>query len=231
MDLKDRKKIIRKIHFPIEGFIITNTLCLVGIYIIYLSGILDSKNITMLYNKILSIGPPIVVAIFFIIINLFVWIMFFINIIMRPKKETVYFYRIKNNDMNSRNNIIEYFVDKKGKKYYYGFSTDNIENNCYYSVMKTHDYIYEIIEKTEDDWEPKERISYWYNFYSPFGNFEDILLLPIIYVILIVELMVCTIIKIIGIISCIFTICLIIYDLNYKIKLNNITDNNKSIKK
>jgi hypothetical protein len=62
------------------------------------------------------------------------------------------------------------------------------------------------------------------NYYSPFGNFEDIFLLPIVYVILIPGvlsfLMASGFDKIYGLIFSAVPLYAIIYDLIYKIKLN-----------
>lgn len=69
----------------------------------------------------------------------------------------------------------------------------------------------------------KEKKSYWLNLYSPFGNFENICLLPIVYVILLPGILSLFISKgyqkLYGLVYSAFPIFIIIYDLFYKIKL------------
>ena len=113
-----------------------------------------------------------------------------------------------------------------------------MEENNYYYVLKTNDYIYEVMEKTSENWIPKEKKSYWLNFYSPIGNFEDIFLLPIAYIILLPGLLSILMSegyqKIYGVIFSVVPLYVIGYDLIYKIKLkssnNNAIDNTNFLK-
>ena len=106
----------------------------------------------------------------------------------------------------------KYSIDRYVGKYYYTLK-------AYGSVKKILNESYETFIV------PKEKKSYWLNFYSPLGNFENILLLPILYVILLPGLL--SVImsdgfsKIYGIIYSFFPFFLLIYDFIYKIKLNN----------
>lgn len=76
-----------------------------------------------------------------------------------------------------------------------------------------------------------EKTSYWYNFYSPVGSFENILLLPIIYIILLTGTL--NFIsaegseQVYGIIFSVLPLYLIGYDLYHKIKRNNSDVKNK----
>ena len=85
------------------------------------------------------------------------------------------------------------------------------------------------MEKTNGSWIPKEKKSYWLNFYSPVGNFEDIFLLPIVYVILLSGLLILLMSEgdqqIFGVINSAVPFYMIVYDLIYKIKLKQ--SNNK----
>ena len=55
------------------------------------------------------------------------------------------------------------------------------ENKFYY-VLRTRDCIYFVYNEAVESWVPKEKKSFWLTWYSPMGLFEDIFLLPIIYV-------------------------------------------------
>ena len=83
--------------------------------------------------------------------------------------------------------------------------------------------------ETFDDLIPKEKKSYWLNFYSPIGNFEEILLLPIIYVMLLPGILSFIMSKgyqkIYGLIFSAIPLYVIIYDLIYKIKLKKSNTN------
>ena len=181
---------------------------------VLLSGIFDVKNSNMLYDCISKNGLMVIFGAFFFFCFLYILKAFFLNIIIKPKKKILYLYKDENN--------YAYFLDNKGKKYFYG-ECEN-EENCYYYVLKTRDYIYGILEKTNEDWTPKEKKSYWLTFYSPIGDFENLLLLPIIYVMLLPAilsfLMSKGYIKIYGIMFGIVPVYLIVYDLIHKINSN-----------
>ncbi len=136
-----------------------------------------------------------------------------------------------------KNDNETYFINKKGKTFDFYYDKNQLQENCYYYVLKTRNCIYEVIEKTNASWIPKEKKSYWLNFYSPMGNFEKILLLPIGYVVLLVGLwdffMLKGLEKILGGIMVINSLYFIGYDLIYKIKLkksNNGVDNTNFLK-
>ena len=67
------------------------------------------------------------------------------------------------------------------RKIKYGDNTDLIENK-YYHVLRTRDCIYFVYNEAFETWIPKEKKSFWLTWYSPAGLFEDIFLLPIVYV-------------------------------------------------
>ena len=148
------------------------------------------------------------------------------NIILKPHKDILF---LKKNDHTDI-----YFIDKNGKRYNYDFGYDMLEEG-YYNVLKTHNYIYDVLEKTNDTWTLKEKNNYFFNMYTVSGNFEGVFLLPIIYLTLIIGLF----IFVMGnrfekfySISLIFgPLFVIIYDLIYKIKLKksetgNVDDTN-----
>lgn len=215
MNIDLKKKEIRKGYFPTGGLIIISILGTAGLLMTYFSGIFAIEDSNMLYECISKNGMLIIFGVFFFAVSLYVWILFFLNIILPPKNEILY--------LNKTDDGEAFFLNKKGKSFSYNLNHNNLEENSYYNVLKTHNYIYKILEKTNDNWIPKEKKSYWLNYYSPMGNFENIFLLPIVYVILLPGLLSFFMSKgyqkIYGVIFSIVPIYAIIYDLIYKIKL------------
>ena len=220
MNIKEKRKEIRKINFPSGGMIIVSVLGISGLFLIYLSGIFGASSIEMVHDCISKNGMIIIFGLFFLFILLYCWISFFFNVIIPPRKDILYLYKNKNNEL--------YFINKKGKKFTY-YNIKVLENRYYY-VLKTRDYIYEILEETYANWAPREKKSYWLNFYSPIGNFEDIFLLPIVYVILLPGVLSFILSegfeKIFGVIFSAYPLYIIGYDFIYKIKLSKEKDNN-----
>ena len=215
MNIDLKKKEIRKSYFSTGGLIIISILGTAGLLMTYFSGIFAIEDSNMLYECISKNGMLIIFGVFFFAVSLYVWILFFLNIILPPKNEILY--------LNKTDDGEAFFLNKKGKSFSYNMDHNSLEENSYYLVLKTHNYIYKILEKTNDNWIPKEKKSYWLNYYSPMGNFENIFLLPIVYVILLPGLLSFFMSKgyqkIYGVILSIVPIYAIIYDLVYKIKL------------
>lgn len=216
MELKLKRKEIRERHFQTGGMIVLTILGLVGAMLVFFSGIFNVRTIDMLYECVSQNGIMIIFGLFFFGIFLYCFMLYFLNIIMPPRRDVVYFCEDK-----------KYFISKKGKKIVY--DENDVKENGYYYVLKTRDYIYEVLEKTDEDWIPKEKKSYWMNFYTPIGNFEDIMLLPIVYVILLPGLLSFIMSngyeKIYGLIINVVPFYIIGYDLIYKIKLKKSSDN------
>lgn len=218
MNLK--RKEIRQQYFPTGGLIIICVLGAFGLLMVYFSGMFDIKDSNMLYECISRNGILIILGMLFFGVSLYCWIGFFLNMILPPKKEIVYLNKIDNGEA--------IFLNKKGKKFNYGINQIELTENSYYFVLKTHDYIYEILERTDEIWLPKEKKSYWLNYYSPMGNYENILLLPIVYIMLLLGLLSILMSKgyqkIYGGIFSVVPLYAIIYDLIYKIKLKQSKD-------
>lgn len=222
MDLKTKRKEIRKEYFFNSGLIVISVLGLIGVLMIYYSGLFNIKNYEMLYDCIAKNGIMIIFGSFFFIIFLCYIIFLLLNLVLKPKEEVLYLQNYKNNEM--------LFLNKKGKKFIYN-GDKNLKVNNYYNVLKTHNIIYEVVNQTTDTWLPKEKRSYWLNFYSPMGNFENLLVLPIVYVILLPGILSFFMSKgyqkIFGLIYSLVPIYIIIYDLIYKYKLSK--SENKTI--
>lgn len=223
MNLGLKRKEIRQQHFSTGSLIIISILGTIGLLMIYFSGIFVIEDMNMLYECISKNGMMLIFGMFFFAVSLRCWTLFFLNIILPVKQEILY--------LNNIDDGKAIFLNKKGKKFNYKINKSNFVENSYYLVLKTHEYIYEILEKTNGNWIPKEKKSYWLNYYSPMGNFENIFLLPIVYVILLPGLLSFLMSKgyqkIYGVIFSIVPLYAIIYDLMYKIKLKR--SNNKEI--
>lgn len=120
------------------------------------------------------------------------------------------------------------FLDAKGKKYYYDIygSKLKLEQYKYYYGFVHGEVLELIVEESSEKFEKsKIKRSYWLNLYSPTGNFEDMLLLPLIYFFFLVFLMI-TIIsegpgRLVGLYLLILPTYLLIYDSIYKIIQRN----------
>lgn len=120
------------------------------------------------------------------------------------------------------------FLDAKGKKYYYDIYGSKLKLEQYkYYYGYVHGEILELVveESSEKFKKLKIKRSYWLNWYSPAGNFEDILLLPIIYFIFLVFLIITIMSKgsgrLVGLYLLILPTYLLIYDSIYKIIQRN----------
>lgn len=214
MNINLKRKEIMQQYLSPEGIALISSLGGLGFLFMYISGLFNVEDLDMLYECIYNNSILIAASLLFLGIFVYYWISFFLNIIP-PKKEVLY--------LNEIDNGIAVFLNKKGKKFYYRINQTNLTEKLYYRVLKTKDYIYEILEKTNENWLTKEKKSYWLNYYSPMGNFENIFLLPIVYIIFLPGflsiLMSKGYQKIYGIIYIIVPLYAILYDLIYKIKL------------
>lgn len=201
-------------YFPVGGLIIASFLGVFGFGFIMLSGIYKVRSLEELYQIISNNGFVLIVMTFFFIIAIVIWIAFIQNILVKPKKDILFLYKSGNT---------KYFLDRKGKKYD-NYECDKKEYKYYY-VLKTRDYVYEVLQESknsENNFEPIEKLSYWRNLYLPFGKFEDVVLLPIFYIIFLPALLSFLMsegsTRLVGIFLMIVPGFFIIYDLIYKIK-------------
>lgn len=143
----------------------------------------------------------------FIFPGVYLVYMYILNVIIKPKVDVVY--------LKSIEGYRSVFVDKKGKQYI--ISTRELIPEKFYEVLKTRNYIHEVKKVIEEELEkPELKESYWLNFYSMFGNFNDILLLPWIYLVLMAAILIfinsSSILKILAGIFSIYVLFILIYD-------------------
>lgn len=212
-----KNKILK--HYPLGGMLIVTMLTTIGFALLYFLGLFNIKSFSDFYNIIYNQGMVVIFSSFFIFVGLYCYISFFINVIIKPKKDILLLKDINGNFYT--------FVNKSGKKFEY-FDENlvqimNMEENKFYEVLRSYDYIVEVNHVSNHTFNiPKTKRSYWFNYYSPYGNFENIFLLPIIYVILLPGLLSFLISKgfekIFGLLFMGYPAYLIIYDLLYKIR-------------
>ena len=203
-------------EYPWQGMLAVTGMGLAGILFIYVTGFFNVTSFDEFYDCFYKNGLVLIFCLFFIVISIICWISFFLNVVVKPKKEILYLSKIEDGR--------SVFINKKGKKFY--FDGAKYKAKKYYYVLKTHDYIKKVLSETNETFgNPKEKRSYWLNCYTPMGNYENIFLLPIFYIILLPGIL--SIIlskgndKIYGAIWCFVPVYGIIYDLVYKIKLKN----------
>lgn len=202
------KKDFWKMIFLISTFFIF------GIISLYFTGFFDIKSYNDFNNYILEYWEFVIIAILFIGISIYIYVSSFMNYLIKPKKKILFL-------LSKDENNVCLFVDKKGREFY--FNDNNYLVGYYYDVLKTHGRIDSVLRTSGETFEIiKKEKSYWLNLYSPIGNFEDIFLLPILYIILVSGIMIILTdngYKITGIFMFYLSIFIIIYDLIYKIKL------------
>lgn len=196
-------------------FVIT-ILMFIGFITIYFTW--NSKELTYnnFYNYIYQFNIAFIIALFFIGVGLYCWYMYINNVIIKPKNKVLYLKSIEHNHLS--------FINKKGKQYFYKISkNESYDIGKFYIVSKTRDVIRTIVGLSDDKFNIKnEKTSYWLNFYSPIGDFENVLILPILYIIFIpgfLSLLTANgFHKILGLLLMIIPCALIIYDIIYKLK-------------
>lgn len=197
------------------GILVLSVVLIFGIWILASTGATKINNFNSLIRYMEANGLEAIFAILFIIASLFGWYNFVCEVIIRPKHKVLYL-----KEKVSSNYI---FLDKQGKKYNY--KTNNLMGtNEFYDVIKTKNEIKEVIGKSNVEYRiPKEKISYWLNFYTPLYNFENVLLLPIAYVFLLAFFLSFIMEngknKIYGGVLMILPLLFILYDFIYKIKV------------
>ena len=203
-------------NFSWQGMLALSALGLMALLLLIFTGFFNIRTYKEFYDYVYKDGIALIFCLFFVGITIYGWIGYILNVLVEPDKETLYLKEMEDG--------IAEFVDINGKKYFYDDETLT-EKNFYY-VMKTHDVIHEVLSESYETFEiPQRRKGYWMSWYSPFGKIENVLILPIIYVILIPGvlsfLMAEGYDKIYGVIWSIVPLSALVYDLIYKIKLRN----------
>ncbi len=163
--------------------------------------------------------------IFFSCFSIFFWYKYFINIIIKPKKDVLYLKYIDKNKY--------YFYKSNGKKYNLDVDKNvKLKKHKYYNVLRTADYIVKIYGESSEKFEKqKEKNYYLLCWHTPFGNFDKIVFLPYVVFIFILVLMIKfnSVFNFNELFILIILSFLIIYDIIYKIKkmkiINKINEN------
>ena len=210
---KSRKKTSFEMYFFVSLYIIF------GIFALYAAGIDEVSSFNDLLDYLRDNIAVVVVSVAFILLGVYSLFYYVISDFCKPKIEILYLYLIEDEKCT--------FVDKKGRKYIFYNRNDYIFiENKFYEVVLTSFVIQEVVEESQNLFPiPKIKESYWEDFYSPIGNFENIAFLPVVYLIFIAFSLNLLFSKqfwnIPLLVVCLSAFYLIIYDLIYKIKKRN----------
>ena len=160
------------------------------------------------YTIEILLGLMCIIFFFYYALTYLIWLIY------KPKKEIVYLSKIEDN--------ICTFISKNGKEYKY--KNYNKTENKHYYVIKNQFFIYEVLEECTDTnlTIPNLKERYWSTYYFPYNKYENTIILPFIYILMIPGIL--TILfdksnnKIFGFIWCLIPFVLIMYDLFLKIK-------------
>ncbi len=195
-----------------QAMVIVSVLMLIGIVILCTTGLFGVASFEALLEWFIQYGMVLIFCGFFIGVGAYCWVLYFRNVVIKPKEQTLY--------LKEKEDNICTFVDKKGNMFY--FLDDNYTVGHYYLVLKTKDHIHSINGESMDNFEIKTKISYWLNFYTPMGDFENLFLLPILYIIMLPGVFMLLssdlIVRLIGALMLAPCTLILIYDLKEKIR-------------
>jgi len=202
--------------YPLFGMFILTLFLVFGVFMLYYTGLFDIKSTKDLTNFLYYHCFEFIVSFLFIASSIYVWISYIKDAYITPKTEVVYLKNFEDDTYE--------FVDKKGKSYFVE-NKDKYDVKKYYEVLKTENIIYDVIDESKDKFKLKKGKRYWTNLYSPVGNFENMLILPALYLIIIPGLlsifMSVGFYKLFGVIWTFIPVYFIIYDFIYKKKLED----------
>ena len=219
--------------------IIVFILSIIGFIILWGTGAFNISSFTDLYNYIYVHGMEAIISLFFIAFGLYVLIKSILDVILKEKNVIMYLHNI---DKVNADVTLYQFIDENGKTFNFYSNQNNNEYKVgnYYNVSKKNGEIISVLGQFDQTFDiNKTKVSYWKNLYTIFGNFEDVLVLPIVYVIalpgVLSTIMATGLDKIYGIIFSALPIFVIIYDAIYKIKKSKSAygeglDNEKGLK-
>lgn len=204
--------------YPFSGMFIMTILLIFGFFMLYYSGLFEINSFKALTNYLYYHCFEFMVSFVFIISSLYVWVSYFMDAHVVAKTDVVY---LKGYD--EVEDLYE-FVDTKGKSYFLEVK-DRLDVGSFYEVLKSANIIYDVIDESDKKFKLKKGRNYWSNLYTPVGNFENMLILPAVYVVIIPGLlsffMSAGFYKLFGIIWIFIPIYFIIYDYLYKLKLKD----------
>ena len=136
------------------------------------------KEMNSLIGFVSEFGMLVIFTAFFVFVYIYILISLIVTEYLPQQKDVLYLFT-----MDGKTPV---FVDKKGKKYIYdGKHIDAVRKNigkCF-NVEKNIFTVTKIENITSNAFEVTNiKEKYWFNFYCYLGAFEDIFLLPIVYV-------------------------------------------------
>lgn len=172
------------------------------------------------YGKVLLYIEKNFIGVFFMAFFLFVscycFYGYIVNVLIKPKKEVLYLSKVDQSDKET----LLHFLDKRGN----GFqclvlSTQSFLTDKFYEVIKTKSYVKYIGNISNDSFEiKKEKRNFWLCVYTPMWKYENIFLLPILYMIAFMAIAPIFVVGTINLPLMIVSIYFIIYDIAYKLR-------------
>lgn len=213
-----------------QALLIVTILMLFSIAIFYFTWGGMEFTFDNLYKYIYKNGMILIFGLFFLGVGIYCWYLWIINVWSKPKERILLLKDIYFDELYP----ILKFSDSDGSIIMYTYQPKSIFDNKtnantifdidkYYKVLKTKNKIYDVIGLSDTSFVLKEeKESFWLTWYSPMGKWENIFLLPILYVIFLPGflsfLMAEGFDKIYGIIFSAVPGFLIIFDIILKIK-------------
>lgn len=213
--------------YPFSGMFVTTLLLVFGFFMLYYTGMFEIGSFKELGTYLYKHCFEFIVSFVFIVSSIYIWVSYFKDAYIVPKTDIFY---LKSFDEDTN----EYeFVDKKGKCYFITHK-EKLDVDSFYEVLRSANIIYEIIDESDQKFKLKKGKNYWLNLYSPVGIYENMLILPALYVIIIPGIlsvfMSVGFYKLFGLIWVFIPIYFIVYDYLYKLKLKDDKLNKKEQK-
>ena len=139
MNIEEKRKEVIKENFPMKKILIAICTLIIGIWFMYMfiTNIINSEDYDEDWQDIL-----VMIGLTCLGISIYILNDYFHNVILKPKKEVMY--------LDNKNKYICVYVNKKGRRFAYK-KDDSKEEGKYYTVLKTKDYIYDVLEEVSEN--------------------------------------------------------------------------------
>lgn len=140
---KKRRRYVRK--YGINQLLTSCAIGLFGLLLLYITGIFNVKSVEMLKQVAYKYYPLLFASLLFLGVFIYGIIYTIFDCFILEKKQVLYLTEDENSKV--------YFVNKKGKKFYFPI-TKSMEVGNHYNVLTIGGFIIDVYDKTIADWEP-----------------------------------------------------------------------------